>query len=106
MTPSKAVDAIIQEAIARGEFDNLPGKGKPVDLSDYFNTPEEVRLAYSVLKSADVLPEEAEILKEITILREELSLCGDETLRLRIRQAIDTRLLKFNLLMERHKTSR
>jgi len=106
MTPSKAVDAIIQEAIARGEFDNLPGKGKPVDLSDYFNTPEEVRLAYSVLKSADILPEEAEILKEITILREELSLCSDETIRPKIRQAIDTRLLKYNMLMERHKTSR
>jgi len=30
------VDEQIREAIARGEFDNLPGKGKPLDLDAYF----------------------------------------------------------------------
>jgi hypothetical protein len=45
---SKSSDEIIQEAMQRGEFENLPGKGKPLNLSDYFNTPEDVRLAYSI----------------------------------------------------------
>ncbi|MEW5940171.1 MAG: DUF1992 domain-containing protein, partial [Chloroflexota bacterium] len=52
------VERLIQEAMARGEFSNLPGEGKPIDLSAYFDTPEELRLAYSVLKSADILPQE------------------------------------------------
>ena len=30
----RAIDKVIREAIERGEFDNLPGAGKPLDLSD------------------------------------------------------------------------
>jgi hypothetical protein len=98
----KAVEIIIQEAMSRGEFDNLPGKGKPIDLSTYFDTPEAVRMAYSILKNADILPEGAELLKEIASLKEELDSCREETRRRKIRKAIDNRLLKFNLMMERH----
>ena len=99
----KSVEVIIREAMERGDFDNLPGKGKPLDLSAYFDTPEEVRLAYSILKSAEVLPEEANLLKEITILKEELDGCLDEARGRKLRMAIEDRLLKFNLLMERRK---
>ncbi|HET9589851.1 MAG TPA: DUF1992 domain-containing protein [Anaerolineales bacterium] len=45
MNFDKAVEAMIKEAMERGEFDDLPGKGKPIDLSAYFDTPEEVRMA-------------------------------------------------------------
>lgn len=87
--------------MARGEFDNLPGAGKPLDLSAYFDTPEEVRLAYSILKNADVLPREAELLKEIAALKEELESSADEGKRKRLRNAIEERLLKYRLLVER-----
>ncbi len=87
--------------MARGEFDNLPGAGKPLDLSAYFDTPEEVRLAHSILKNADVLPREAELLKEIAALREELELSSNEDKRKRLRKAIEERLLKYRLLVER-----
>ncbi len=43
MNFDKAVESIIKEAMERGEFDNLPGKGKPIHLTAYFDTPEEVR---------------------------------------------------------------
>jgi hypothetical protein len=101
--PLKAVEALLQEAIQRGEFDDLPGKGQRIDLSDYFNTPEDLRLAYSLLKSADALPEEAEWLKEIAALKDELALCTDETERKRMHKAIEERLLKFNVIMEGRK---
>jgi hypothetical protein len=99
----KSVEVIIREAMERGDFDDLPGKGKPIDLSAYFDTPEEVRLAYSILKSADVLPEEANLLKEISILKEELDGCLGEARCKKLRKAIEDRLLKFNLAMERRK---
>ena len=54
---SKNVDEKIKEAIARGEFDNLPGRGKPLDLDAYFATPEHLRMGYSILKNADIIPE-------------------------------------------------
>lgn len=85
----------------RGDFDNLPGAGKPLDLSAYFDTPEEVRLAYSILKNADILPQEAELLKEVATLRQELEACTDEAKRGKIRKSIEEWLLKYRLLVER-----
>ena len=65
MSFQKSVDEKIKEAIARGEFDDLPGKGKPLDLDAYFATPEHLRMGYSILKSAEIIPEEMELLREI-----------------------------------------
>ena len=43
----------IDEAVARGEFDNLPGAGRPLDLDDEDPLwPEEVRMAKRILRNA------------------------------------------------------
>jgi hypothetical protein len=49
----------IREAQQAGAFDNLPGKGKPLELEDLSWVPEELRIGYLVLKNAHVLPPEA-----------------------------------------------
>ena len=41
----KSVEVILREAMQRGDFDNLPGKGKPINVDGYFATPAEVRQA-------------------------------------------------------------
>jgi len=74
----KAIEQIIREGMARGEFDNLSGKGKPLDLTDYFNTPEELRMAYSLLKSNEFVPEEIDTLNEIARLKQALCDCTDD----------------------------
>ncbi|MCS7286393.1 MAG: DUF1992 domain-containing protein [Anaerolineae bacterium] len=51
------VEEKIKEAIARGEFDNLPGKGQPLALEDYPFTPPEWRLAFKILASAGFVPD-------------------------------------------------
>jgi hypothetical protein len=103
MSPLKAVDAIIEEAMGRGEFDNLPGAGKPLDLSAYFDTPEEFRLAYSILKNANILPREAELLKEIAALKEELDASSNEIRKKKLRKEIENRLLNYHTLTEQRK---
>ncbi|MDR2405488.1 MAG: DUF1992 domain-containing protein [Deltaproteobacteria bacterium] len=40
----------IAEAMEGGEFDNLPGKGKPLPEDELANLPDDVRLAYRILK--------------------------------------------------------
>ena len=51
----RAVDEQIREAEARGDFDNLPGKGKPLHLEDWRGG--EWGMAYHVLKQAgETLP--------------------------------------------------
>ena len=43
----------IEEAIERGDFDDLPGAGRPLDLDDLDPMlPEELRMAYRILKNA------------------------------------------------------
>jgi hypothetical protein len=44
MSFHRNADEKIKQALARGEFDNLPGKGKPLDLDAYFATPEHLRM--------------------------------------------------------------
>ena len=73
MSFDKLVEEKIRAAMAAGEFDNLAGKGKPLDLTAYFATPEEVRVGYSLLKSAGFIPEEAHLLKEIESLKTRLA---------------------------------
>lgn len=97
------IEQIIQDAIARGEFENLPGAGKPIDLSAYFDTPEEIRVAYSILKSADILPQEAELLKEITALKDAVDAERNVAKKKRLLKTLDDKRLAFNLLMERQK---
>ena len=63
----KAVEEQIRQAMAEGKFNNLPGKGKPIDLEAYFQTPEHLRMAYSILKSAGFVPQEVQLLKDITV---------------------------------------
>jgi Domain of unknown function (DUF1992) len=48
----------IAEAISRGELANLPGEGRPLDLDDDALIPEELRLAYRILKNAGYIPPE------------------------------------------------
>jgi hypothetical protein len=55
----------IAEAIARGEFDDLPGAGKPLELDDDAHIPEDLRVAFRILKNAGYVPPEVESLREV-----------------------------------------
>jgi hypothetical protein len=103
MSPSKAVEAIIKEAMERGEFENLQNKGKPLDLSAYFETPEDLRMAYSVLKNAGMVSAEVELLQEIAALKEHLATTYEESQRHKIKRIISEKQLQFNVMMERQK---
>jgi hypothetical protein len=110
MSFQKNVDEKIKEAIARGEFDNLPGKGKPLDLDAYFATPEHLRIGYSILKSADIIPEEVELLKQIESLRKSLQSSTTQVEKKALRQQLSEKLTSFNMRMEhnrkKHPTNR
>ena len=91
----------IQEAFERGEFDDLPGTGKPLDLSDYFKAPAADRMAFSLLKSAGVLPPELELLKEAERLEQTLPTCRDERSRASVQKQIQARRTAFSMALER-----
>jgi len=55
----------IGQAVQRGEFEDLPGAGKPLALDDDAMIPEELRAGYRLLKNAGYLPPELQLNKEI-----------------------------------------
>jgi hypothetical protein len=103
MSLEKFVDELITQAIKAGEFDNLSGKGKPVDLSAYFETPEDLRMAYSMLKSNDFVPEEVELLKEIDALKTVLERSSDDAQKDKLKKDINQKTYVFNMLMEKRR---
>jgi hypothetical protein len=68
MSFTRLAEARIRQAIKDGEFENLPNSGQPLDLEEYFSAPAELRMAYSILKNANCVPVEVEILKDIARL--------------------------------------
>jgi hypothetical protein len=60
----------IAEAVERGELDDLPGAGRPLDLGGDPLVPEDLRLAYRILKNAGFVPPELETRREIRALED------------------------------------
>src|SRR5262249_38222131 len=106
MFSERLIEEIIREAMEKGEFDNLAGKGKPIDLDEYFATPADVRLGYSVLKSAGCAPVEVELQKEIEALKTQLAACDDEGKRQSLSKEIESKTLKLNLMMDSNRRAR
>lgn len=100
MSIEKFIEDQISKAMAEGEFDNLPGKGRPLDLDAYFQTPENLRLCYSILKNGNFTPPEVELLKEIESLKKELESTTDEAQRKQLAKAITDKTLTFKMLVE------
>lgn len=98
------VEQRIEEALARGDFDDLPGAGRPLDLDDDPLVPEEMRVANRILKNAGYLPPDVQNIAEVNQLlaqieRDEIAPDGAKGRRLRA-------LLIAMELSGRHATSR
>lgn len=91
----------ILEAQRRGDFDNLPGKGQPLQLEDLRRIPEDLRIAYHVLKNAHVLPPEAELLKDIHRLEDLLKYVEDGEERRALAKSIQWKIIRLDLLKRR-----
>ncbi len=70
-TFAKLAERHIQQAIDDGEFDDLPGKGKPIVFDDDPLTPAHRRLVGNILKNANVLPDWVQLQTEIAADRDE-----------------------------------
>lgn len=94
----KIVEERILTAQKKGEFENLEGFGKPLALHDDCHVPEELRLAYKILKNADCLPPEIELKKEIRQTEELLAGIQDTAEKYRLLKKINFLILKLNTI--------
>ncbi len=93
----KIAEEKIREAMEQGLFDDLPNKGKPLKFEDESWVPEDLRLAYKILKNAGCIPPEMEMRKEIIDLKELLKTIDDDEERIRKIRELNFKLLKFNI---------
>lgn len=97
-------EAKILEALGRWETERLPSRGQPLDPEDYFRTPEPWRMAFSVLKDANVVPEEVELLREIYRLESSLEKPGgeEETTARDVRRRISELRVLYDMKVQRY----
>jgi hypothetical protein len=103
---SNPAERIIEEWMAQTPSENLPGKGKPLDLDEYFRWPEDWRLAYSLLKNAGFVPEEVEQLCEIGRLKEQIDHCVDVGLRKKLESQLQEEQVSLNIRLEKRRGRR
>jgi hypothetical protein len=81
-----------------GAFDNLPGKGRALNLDDDEGLADDLRLAFKVLKNAGCLPPEMELRKELFSIRQLMNAAIDEPTRIELRRELQRVTLKLEML--------
>ena len=94
----RIIEKRIRQAQEKGEFDNLPGRGEPLELEDYANVPDDLRLAYKILKNADCLPPELELKKEIRQMEDMLDNMPDGKEKYRQIKRINYKIMCLNMM--------
>lgn len=96
----KIVEERILKAQKKGDFENLIGSGKPLKLNENYYIPEELRLAYKILKNADCLPPEIELKKEIKQTEDLLAGMQETSEKYRILKKLNFLIMKLNTLRD------
>ena len=90
----------IEDAMKEGKFDNLPGRGRPIEI-DPAPAEENARLlwwALKVLRNNDVTPDEVKWRKTIETMKAELEHVGDEERLRKLVTMINAMVQKLNTL--------
>ena len=103
---SRIAESRIREALERGEFANLPGEGKPLNLEAYFSTPEDLRMAFSIVKNAKCAPVEVELLNEVSRLQRAITEAADAAKKQELCAALVQRQTELAMALERRRSSR
>ena len=98
----KIAENKIQEAAERGEFENLEGAGKPIDLEAYFKMPASVRAGYDLLYQNNVVPKPILLKKEIESLRAQRDSISDPSERHKLQKQIAEKTIQVDLLLMRN----
>ncbi len=88
----------ILEAIEAGLFDNLQGRGQPLNLEDDSYIPSELKMAYKILKNADCLPPELELRQEVMTLQDLVAAMEDEAEKLKQMRRLNFLMTKMGMM--------
>lgn len=88
----------ISEAIQKGLLDTHGWRNRPLPMTYDNMVPEELRMAYKILKNAGYLPPEIEAKKEIQAIEDLLATCEDECTRVKQIKKLNYLVQKLNAM--------
>jgi hypothetical protein len=91
----------IKKALEEGEFDNLPGMGKSLSKDDMAGVPQELRMAYKLMKNAGFTEEENVLRQEMMTIETLLRKCADDEEKAELQGKLNEKLLRFNQMMSK-----
>jgi hypothetical protein len=91
----------IIEAMENGEFENLEGMGKPLNFENETWIPEDIRMAYRILKNAGCIPPELELRNEVINLSALINTIDDDKERLKKIRELNFKILRLNIIRKR-----
>lgn len=104
MTSDDIAGKWIKEAEKSGELKRSKHFGKELDLQDGFaQTPEELKIAFKVLKNSGFTPGEVGLFKELEGLRKKFAEETDEQERKAFQKQIADKQLKIQIFVEQKK---
>jgi hypothetical protein len=98
---ARIAEAKIQDAIERGAFNELPGRGKPLRFEDMSGVPPHQRLGYKILRNAGVAPPEVELRREVYRLDREIATTRDPAALADLRRRRRDSDLSLAIMLER-----
>jgi hypothetical protein len=105
MSPLSAIQIIaerrIEEALREGLLQVEHWRNRPLPEEDFSLVPEDLRMAYKILKNAGYLPPEIETRKEINRLEDLIAATEDEHTRLSQLRKLDFLVMKLNRMRSR-----
>lgn len=91
-TMAKIAERKIAESLERGELEEIPGQGEPLDLEDDRLVPEDLRMVHRILKNAGYTPPEITAQRELVRTEQLLEGMTDEKEKL-------TAIKRLNLML-------
>ena len=98
---SRIAEQRIQEALAQGEFENLPNAGQPLNLDEYFSASADLRMPYSILKNANCAPPEVELLNEVARLQQAIVETQNRAAKQVLERLLGNRQTELAIMLER-----
>ena len=84
----------ISQAMANSDLNSPNWKNKPLPLDDEHWIPDDLKMAYKILKNAGFVPPEIEVRKEIGRLEQLIATTEDEHLRIKQMQKLNVLMMK------------
>ncbi|WRP07133.1 DnaJ family domain-containing protein [Rossellomorea aquimaris] len=91
----------IKKAYEDGDFKELPGFGKPLNLDDDLGVPQELKMAHRMMKNAGFTTDEMNVKKEMMRIEDLIKVCEDDLEKQELQKSLSENMLKYNAMLSK-----